>query len=69
MVMIKYLITYSLFLSNFIVSGITYEVKMLNQGTTGVMVFEPAVLKINPDEVQKKMDKALGRTKISEVAE
>ena len=28
-----------------------------------------AVLKINPDDVQKKMDKALGRTKISEVAE
>ena len=28
-----------------------------------------AVLKINPDEVQKKMDKALGRTKISEIAE
>ena len=28
-----------------------------------------AVLKINPDEVQKKMDKALGRTKISEVVE
>ncbi len=27
-----------------------------------------AVLKINPDEVQKKMDKALGRTKISEEA-
>ena len=24
-----------------------------------------AVLKINPEEVQKKMDKALGRTKIS----
>ncbi len=28
-----------------------------------------AVLKINPEDVQKKMDKALGRTKISEVAE
>ena len=27
-----------------------------------------AVLKINPEEVQKKMDKALGRTKISEDA-
>ena len=27
-----------------------------------------AVLKINPEEVQKKMDKALGRTKISEEA-
>ena len=25
----------------------TYEVKMLNQGTEGYMVFEPAVLKIN----------------------
>ena len=50
MVMIKYLITYSLFLSNFIVSGITYEIKMLNQGAAGVMVFEPAVLKINPGD-------------------
>ena len=28
-----------------------------------------AVLKISPEEVQKKMDKALGRTKISEMAE
>jgi len=28
-----------------------------------------AVLKINPEDVQKKMDKALGRIKISEVAE
>ena len=28
-----------------------------------------AVLKVNPEEVQKKMDKALGRTKITEVAE
>ena len=28
-----------------------------------------AVLKIGPEEVQKKMDKALGRTKISEMAE
>ena len=28
-----------------------------------------AVLKINPEEVQKKMDKALGRTKISEDAQ
>ena len=28
-----------------------------------------AVLKINPEEVQKKMDKALGRTKISESTE
>jgi len=28
-----------------------------------------AVLKINPEDVQKKMDKALGRTKISEAAE
>ena len=27
-----------------------------------------AVLKISPEEVQKKMDKALGRTKISEAA-
>ena len=28
-----------------------------------------AVLKVSPEEVQKKMDKALGRTKISEEAE
>ena len=28
-----------------------------------------AVLKINPEDVQKKMDKALGRTKMSEVTE
>ena len=28
-----------------------------------------AVLKVNPEEVQKKMDKALGRTKIAEVTE
>ena len=28
-----------------------------------------AVLKVNPDEVQKKMDKALGRTKVEELVE
>ena len=28
-----------------------------------------AVLKVNPDEVQKKMDKALGRSKVEELAE
>ena len=44
--MIKYLITFSLFLTNFILSE-NYDVRMLNQGSTGVMVFEPAVLRIN----------------------
>ena len=28
-----------------------------------------AVLKVSPEEVQKKMDKALGRANISDVAE
>ena len=44
--MFKYLITFSLFLTNFILSE-NYDVRMLNQGSTGVMVFEPAVLRIN----------------------
>ena len=44
--MINYLITFSLFLTNFILSE-NYDVRMLNQGSTGVMVFEPAVLRIN----------------------
>ena len=28
-----------------------------------------AVLKVSPDDVQKKMDKALGRTQVSQISE
>ena len=31
----------------------TFEVKMLNSGTDGVMVFEPAVLKVNTGDTDK----------------
>ena len=36
--------------TNMFVQSETYEVKMLNQGTEGYMVFEPAVLKILPGD-------------------
>jgi len=41
------LITLSLFFIQLEVHSENYEVKMLNQGESGIMVFEPAVLKIN----------------------
>ena len=43
----KYLITFTFIFFNLTINAANYEVKMLNQGPTGVMVFEPAVLKIN----------------------
>ena len=43
----KKLLLLSLLLINFNAFTADYSVKMLNQGASGVMVFEPAVLKIN----------------------
>jgi len=43
----KYLITFTFIFFNLTINAANYDVKMLNQGSTGVMVFEPAVLKIN----------------------
>lgn len=43
----KILITLSLFFIQLEVHSENFEVKMLNQGESGIMVFEPAVLKIN----------------------
>ena len=43
----KILITLSIILFNFELHAENHIVKMLNQGSAGVMVFEPAVLKIN----------------------
>ena len=43
----KYLITFTFIFFNLTINAANYDVKMLNQGPTGVMVFEPAVLKIN----------------------
>ena len=43
----KILITLSLFFIQLEIHSENFEVKMLNQGESGVMVFEPAVLKIN----------------------
>ena len=43
----KYLITFTFIIYNLTINAANYDVKMLNQGSTGVMVFEPAVLKIN----------------------
>ena len=42
----NFLLTLFLF-SNLYIQAENYEVKMLNQGSEGYMVFEPAVLKIN----------------------
>ena len=44
--MSKYILL-SLFTISINVFSANYEVKMLNQGAEGVMIFEPAVLKIN----------------------
>ena len=43
----KNLITFTFLFFNLDIVSADHEVKMLNQGPTGVMVFEPAVLKIN----------------------
>ena len=43
----KKLLLLSLLLINFNAFTADYTVKMLNQGASGVMVFEPAVLKVN----------------------
>ena len=43
----KYLITFTFIFFNLTINAANYDVKMLNQSSTGVMVFEPAVLKIN----------------------
>jgi len=43
----KYILTTLTLLIHFQIYAENFEVKMLNQGETGLMVFEPAVLKIN----------------------
>ena len=43
----KKLLLITLLISNYHVYSANFEVKMLNQGQDGVMVFEPPVLKIN----------------------
>ena len=43
----KKITIFTLLLLNFEMYAANFEVKMLNQGASGVMVFEPAFLKIN----------------------
>ena len=43
----KKLLLITLLISNYHMHGANFEVKMLNQGKDGVMVFEPSLLKIN----------------------
>ena len=43
----KKITIFTLLLLNFEMHAANFEVKMLNQGASGVMVFEPAFLKIN----------------------
>jgi len=43
----KKLLLITLLISNYHMHGANFEVKMLNQGKDGVMVFEPSFLKIN----------------------
>ena len=43
----KKLLLITLLISNYHMYGANFEVKMLNQGKDGVMVFEPPLLKIN----------------------
>ena len=46
----KTILFISIFLIQLELVGTTHEVKMLNQGAEGVMVFEPAYLRINPGD-------------------
>ena len=43
----KILLIFTLILFNLSIFAANYDVKMLNQNASGVMIFEPAVLKIN----------------------
>ena len=43
----KNLLIFTLILINLSIFAANYDVKMLNQNASGVMIFEPAVLKIN----------------------
>jgi len=43
----NYIFLFCFFVTTFDMHAAEYNVKMLNQGASGVMVFEPAVLKIN----------------------
>ena len=43
----KYFLVFTLILFNLSIFAVNYDVKMLNQNASGVMVFEPAVLRIN----------------------
>ena len=43
----KNFLVFTLILFNLSIFAVNYDVKMLNQNASGVMVFEPAVLKIN----------------------
>ena len=43
----KDLLIFTLILFNLSIFAVNYDVKMLNQNASGVMVFEPAVLRIN----------------------
>ena len=47
----KIFIVLAMFIYSFELFSEVHTVKMLNQGSTGVMVFEPAVLKINVGDV------------------
>ena len=43
----KNFLVFTLILFNLSIFAVNYDVKMLNQNASGVMVFEPAVLRIN----------------------
>ena len=45
--MIQFLVIFTMLFIQFDLYGANHSVKMLNQGPTGIMVFEPAYLKIN----------------------
>ena len=46
----KKILFISIFLTQLELDATSHEVKMLNQGAEGVMVFEPAFLEINPGD-------------------
>lgn len=49
-IIMKNFLLFYIFLIQLEIYATSYEVKMLNQGAEGVMVFEPAYLEINPGD-------------------
>lgn len=56
-----------LFASPYAIAGETHVVKMLNAGADGIMVYEPAFLKINVGDTVHFQDTTPGHNAVSEI--